>query len=58
MAKLDKHFKCPKSLKISMIGQTKDLRHTMYEAHQSLIDFKKKTPKRDKSDSSSNTGLL
>lgn len=51
MKKLDKNFKCPKSLKISMIGQSRDLRLTMYEAYQCKIEQQKKSHKsKDSSD--------
>ena len=43
MALLDKHFKCPKSLKVATMGQPRSLRHSMYEAHASYLAYKRKS---------------
>jgi hypothetical protein len=39
---LDKHFKCPKSLKIMLIGQSKSQRRGMLEAHASMLALKRR----------------
>lgn len=45
MSKLDKHFNCPKSLKVAMLGLPKEQKTSMYEAHQSYLAYKNKAPK-------------
>ena len=45
MVKLDKHFKCPKWLKIATAGQTRSERRSLFEAFQEYLNFKKKAIK-------------
>jgi len=40
---LNSHFKCPKELKIMLNGQDRASRLQMYEAHQSMITWKRKS---------------
>jgi hypothetical protein len=48
MSTLDRHFKCPKSLKIQLMGQSRAARHQVYEAYNSFSNWKKRVAvKRD-----------
>jgi len=51
MAILDSTFKCPKSLKVMLLGQSRAQRRGMLEALQSYHNWKKRVAtKRDKAD--------
>lgn len=43
MSSLDKHFKCPKWLKIATMNQTRECRISMFEAYQSYTKYKKRS---------------
>ncbi len=47
---LDKHFRCPKWLKVATLGQTREQRLSMFEAYQSYINWKKRSLKRTQAD--------